>query len=241
MVRKEYKMKKLSVIIPVYNEKNNLKKIIKKVQKNPLNKEIILIDDASTDGSRELIKKEYEKVVDQVIYHKENKGKGASLKDGIKKCKGDVIIFQDADLEYDPKDYEKIVTPIYNNEAQVVYGSRFLKNNKNKGYLTNYLANRFLSFIASITMHQKLSDVETCYKAFDAKLLKSISLDEDRFGLEIEITSKISAKNIKIKEVPISYNPRTKEEGKKIGFRDGINALKCLYKYRVGKNGKERN
>lgn len=230
-------MKKLSIIIPVYNEKYNLKKIINKVKKSPLSKEIIVIDDASTDGSTQIIKNELYQEVDKVIFHKENMGKGASIRDGIKASSGNVIIFQDADLEYDPKEYPKIIEPIYNNVAKVVYGSRFLnKDNSKKGYLANRIANKVITFISNLITNQKLTDVETCYKAFDAKLLKSINLKENRFGLEVEVTAKISAKGIKIMEVPITYNPRSKKDGKKIGIKDGFNTLKCLYKYRVDKD-----
>lgn len=231
--------KKLSVIIPVYNEKNSLEEIVNRVLDTKFNKEIILVDDYSIDGTRELIKDNISKKVDKVIYHKKNMGKGAAIRSGLKKASGDVIIIQDADLEYNPKEYDKIVKPIFDGKEIVVYGSRFLDKKKTYAYLLNIIANKTLTFLSNLMTKQKLTDMETCYKAFSKDVLKNIYIEEDRFGFEPEITAKISSMGIKIKEVAIDYNPRKKEEGKKIGFKDGVKALKCIYKYKGYNNDKK--
>jgi len=231
--------KKLTIIIPAYNEINSIEEVINRVLKTNFNKEIILVDDYSKDGTRELIKKKLFNKVDKVIYHKKNMGKGAAIRSGLKNSTGDVIIIQDADLEYDPNEYDKIVNPIFEGKASVVYGSRFLNNKKHGSYFLNFVANKFLTFLSNIITKQKLTDMETCYKAFDKNIIKNITIEENRFGFEPEITAKISNMGIKIKEVPINYNPRKKKEGKKIGFKDGIRALKCIYKYKGNKNDKK--
>ena len=223
--------KKLSVVIPCYNEKDSLLDILDKVKNAPIeNKEIIIVDDMSTDGTRELLKEKVEPLVDKIIYHEQNTGKGGALSTGFAAATGDVVIIQDADLEYDPNEYPKVVTPIFNGECKVVYGSRFL-NQKAKGYVLNRLANKGLTVLSNMRTKQKLTDMETCYKAFDRQLIQSVEIEEKRFGFEPEITAKISKMGIKIKEVPISYYPRSNEEGKKIGFSDGVRALHCIWHY----------
>lgn len=223
---------KLSVVIPCYNEKDNIRTIVKKVLEAPIdNKEIIIVDDYSTDGTRDILTNEIKSQVSKIVFHEVNQGKGAALRTGFKEATGDVVIIQDADLEYDPNEYEKVVMPIFNGETKCVYGSRFL-GQKRKGYLANRVANWGLTFVSNVFTHQKLTDMETCYKAFDRELIQSIDIVENRFGFEPEITSKISKKGIKIKEVPISYYPRKQEDGKKIGFKDGVRAIYVIGKYR---------
>lgn len=225
------KERKLSVVIPCYNEKNSIMEILEKVKAAPIkNMEIIIVDDMSNDGTRELLKEKVESMVDKVIYHAENTGKGGALKTGFMAATGDVIIIQDADMEYDPNEYPLVVTPIYEGKAKVVYGSRFL-NQKSKGYFANRIANKGLTFLSNCFTHQKLTDMETCYKAFRRDIIQKIEIEEKRFGFEPEITAKISKMGIKIQEVPISYYPRSNEEGKKIGISDGFRALHCIWHY----------
>lgn len=224
--------KKLSIIIPCYNEENNIQAIVEKVLQSPVeNKEIIIVDDCSTDNSRQVLKDKIEPLVSRIIYHEQNGGKGAALRTGFQAATGDVVIIQDADLEYDPMEYPRVVEPIFAGKARVVYGSRFL-NQRRKGYLANRMANLALTKFSNIFTHQKLTDMETCYKAFKREIIQSIDIEENRFGFEPEITAKISKKRIRIHEVPISYYPRTTSEGKKIGFKDGLRALYVIWKYR---------
>ena len=224
--------KVLSIVIPCYNEKDNILNIVKLVQASPIpNKEIIVVDDCSTDGTREILETEIRPLVSKIIYHEQNGGKGAALRTGFLEATGDVVIIQDADLEYDPADYPHVVEPIFEGKAKVIYGSRFL-NQQAKGYLANRLANEFLTCLSNLFTRQHLTDIETCYKAFRRDVIQSIDIEEKRFGFEPEITAKISKKRIRIHEVPISYYPRTTKEGKKIGFRDGVRAIYCIWRYR---------
>lgn len=221
----------LSIVIPCYNERENIIKILDKIDQSPVpNKEIIVVDDMSTDGTRDILEEKVKQRVSKLIYREENGGKGAALRTGFIHATGDIVIIQDADLEYDPMEYPKVIQPIVEGKAKVVYGSRFL-NAKAKGYLTNRLANKFLTFLSNLFTHQKLTDMETCYKAFRSEIIKKIDIEEKRFGFEPEITAKISDMRIRIKEVPISYYPRTNQEGKKIGFKDGLRAIYCILKY----------
>ena len=225
--------KKLSIVIPCYNEINNIERLVAKVRKSPIeNKEIIIVDDMSVDGTRDVLENCIKDKVDKIIYHEKNAGKGAALRTGFLEASGDVIIIQDADLEYDPSEYPAIIKPIMDNEAKVVYGSRFLEN-KAKGYVVNRIANKVITKISNVFTKQNLTDVETCYKAFNRDIIEKIDIEETRFGFEPEITAKISKMGIKIREVPISYNPRSIEEGKKIGIKDGFRALYCIVKYSV--------
>lgn len=222
----------LTIIIPCYNERENIITIVEKILETPiLKKEIIVVDDMSTDGTREILEQKVRPLVSKIVYHEQNGGKGAALKTGFTHATGDIVIIQDADLEYDPMEYELVIAPIVKGEADVVYGSRFLAS-KAKGYVTNRMANKFLTRLSNLFTHLKLTDMETCYKAFKREIIQSVDIEEKRFGFEPEITAKISKMDIRIKEVPISYYPRTMEEGKKIGFKDGLRAIYCIWKYR---------
>lgn len=221
----------LTVVIPCYNEKDNITTIVKKVMESPVpNKEIIVVNDKSTDGSDKILEEQIKPMGIKIVHHKENQGKGAALRTGFKHATGDFVIIQDADQEYDPMEYPQILEPLIAGETQVVYGSRFL-NAKAKGYKANQIANKFLTFLSNCFTHEHLTDMETCYKCFAREVIQSINIQENRFGFEPEITAKIAHKKIKIKEVPISYYPRTNEEGKKIGIKDGIRAIICIFKY----------
>jgi len=224
----------LSVVIPVYNEKNSIIEIINKVKSvyiENIQKEIIVVDDCSTDGTKEILIKEADKLVDKILFHEKNQGKGAALRTGFKHATGDVIIIQDADFEYDPNEYEKLVMPIFSGDVDVVYGSRFLSNNKS-WIIKNKIANKFLTFLSNIMTGYKITDMETCYKAFKSEIIKKIEIKENRFGFEPEVTIKLSKMKVNLIEVPISYYPRKKSEGKKINFKDGVRALYCILKYK---------
>lgn len=221
----------LTIVIPCYNERENIIKILDKVDRAEVpNKEIIVVDDKSTDGTRDILEEQVKSRVSQIVYHKVNGGKGAALKTGFAHATGDIVIIQDADMEYDPMEYPKVIAPIIAGQADVVYGSRFL-NSKAKGYFSNRLANKFLTFLSNLFTHLHLTDMETCYKAFRREIIQSVDIEEKRFGFEPEITAKIAHMKVRVKEVPISYYPRTNEEGKKIGFKDGLRAIYCIFKY----------
>ena len=224
-------MNKISILIPVYNEKNTLLEILKQVEAVDfgLEKEIILIDDFSTDGTKEL----YKDLNYRILYHEKNMGKGAALRTGFNAATGDIIIIQDADLEYNPADYKPLVELIKKDEADVVYGSRLADTrNQGKFLLLSYLANVTLSFMTRILYGTFLTDMETCYKAFRADFIKGITIESNRFDFEPEITAKILKKNARFKESPISYNARQESEGKKITWKDGVQAIFTLLKYR---------
>lgn len=224
----------LSIVIPCYNEKDNIETIVDRVLKAPVaNKEIIVVDDCSKDGTREILESKIKPLVSQIIYHEVNQGKGGALRTGFKHATGDIVIIQDADQEYDPNDYPKVLKPILEGKARVVYGSRFL-HQAAKGYKANQIANKALTGLSNLFTHQKLTDMETCYKCFRREVIQAVDIQENRFGFEPEITAKVSKMRIRIHEVPISYNPRTNEEGKKIGLKDGFRAIYCIWKYRKG-------
>lgn len=234
MKKTEKENKKLSIVMPVYNEKNLVVDVLKKVREIKIDNvdiELIVVDDYSTDGTREILKKEGKKYADKVLYHEVNQGKGAALRTGFKEITGDVAIVQDADFEYDPMEIPSVVKPIFDGEADVVYGSRFL-NGESKGYKQNQLANKVLTALSNFMTGLKVTDMETCYKAFPADFIKNVEIQEKRFGFEPEITAKVSRAKLKLTEVPISYYPRTKEEGKKINIKDGFRALYCIAKYK---------
>ena len=222
----------LTVIMPVFNEKNTIETILGKIQKVPIEKEIIIVDDGSTDSTRDILKK-YENIKNiKIIYHKKNKGKGAAIRTAINHIKGDIVIIQDADLEYDPADYIQLIKPIQENKSKVIYGSRFLNPKNKHSHYSFYLGGRFVSLITNILYSQKLTDEPTCYKVFDSELLRSIHLECEKFEFCPEVTAKIAKKGIKIKELPINYYPRKKMEGKKLTWSDGLEAVWTLLKYR---------
>ena len=220
---------KLSIIIPIYNEKNTLLKIISKVEKadvGKMEKEIILVDDCSTDGGREILKKLENKY--KVFYHKKNRGKGAALRTGFKQATGDILIIQDADLEYDPDEYSKLLKPIIDNRADVVYGSRLTGIGPHRVlFYWHHVGNSFLTMLSNVFTNLTLTDMETCYKVFRKEVIKDVlpKLKSNRFGFEPEITARIAKRKYRIYEVGISYSGRTYEEGKKINWKDGIKAF----------------
>ena len=229
-------MIKLSIIIPVYNEIKTIEKLIKKILKININKQLIIVDDGSSDGT-ELILQKYKNRIDKLITHKKNRGKGAAIKSGQKYVKGKYIGIQDADLEYDPRDLKKIVNEMDKKDLRVMYGSRVLKKNKFKNtqnftHVIRIWGNIFLTKASNFFNRQKLTDAHTCYKVFDSKIFKKIQLKEKGFSFCPEITTKISMMNINIEEFPINYIGRTYEQGKKITAFDGIDALYVLAKYR---------
>jgi len=227
----------VSIIIPCFNEINTLENIIKKILKQRnIKKEIIIIDDGSTDGTKELIKKRILKIVDKVLFHKKNKGKGAAIITGIKNAKGNIILIQDADLEYDPSDYSSLISPIINGDALVVYGSRVLYKRRYliKKFTSVYriFFNHLLTITSNIINNQNLTDAHTGYKVFLSPVIKKLDLKENDFAFCPEVNTKLSNFCIKIKEVPISYNGRSYKEGKKIGFKDGLRAIYVILKYK---------
>lgn len=223
---------KLSVIIPVYNEKATIREIIRRVEDAPYDKEIILVDDFSTDGTREILGEFENKNGFQVLFHDKNKGKGAALRTGFANVKGDIIVVQDADLEYDPKDYSNLLEPILDERADVVFGSRFLGGPHRVMFFWHYVGNKFLTTLSNICTNLNLTDMETGYKVFKKEVLDSITLKCDRFGFEPEFVSKVARKNFCLYEVPISYSGRDYAQGKKITWKDGIAALWYIFKFR---------
>ena len=225
----------VSIIIPCFNEKNYIDEIIKKVlEQNNINKEIIIVDDGSTDGTTEILKKKIKTKVNKIIFLEKNLGKGNAIKEAIKFVNGEIILIQDADLEYNPKDYNKMISPFISNDADVVYGSRFISSDSRRViYFANTVANKILTFFLNCLLNLNFTDVETGYKAFKTELVKKIYLNEKGFGFEIEITIKLSKIKAIFYEVGISYSGRSISEGKKIRMKHFFEAIYCIIKYKL--------
>jgi len=223
---------KLSIIMPVYNEKATIEKIMARVLAVPVDKELVIVDDWSTDGTREILRSYEGRSGIKVIYHPHNLGKGAAVRTGIRECTGDIVIIQDADLEYSPEEYPKLIEPIVRGVADVVYGSRFYGTHR-VFLVWHYLGNKFLTFMTNILYNTMLTDMETCYKVFRAEVIKGLNLRANRFDIEPEITAKIfKNRKLRVYEMPITYDGRDYDEGKKIHWYDGLPALWTLIKYR---------
>ena len=230
----------LSVVVPVYNERDTIEAIVERVCSVPIRKELVLVDDGSSDGTRNTLQQleasfepdEFNAL--RVLYHEKNRGKGAAVRSGFGLAKGDIVLIQDADLEYDPSEYPRLLQPIVEGKADVVYGSRFLSDRPRRVlYHWHYLANRILTFLSNCCTNLNLTDMETCYKVFRRSVIDDIGdkLRQNRFGIEPEITAKIGRRKFQVYEIAISYSGRTYEQGKKIGVRDGLAALWCILRY----------
>ncbi len=224
---------KLSIVIPCYNEAKTIRAIVDAVRAAPVeSKEIIIVDDCSKDGTRDVLQSEIAPLVDRILYHEKNQGKGAALRTGFAAATGDLVIVQDADLEYDPQEYPRLIKPIVEGKADVVFGSRFAGGDAHRVvYFWHMMGNRFLTLASNMMTNLNLTDMETCYKVFRRDVIQRIKIEENRFGFEPEITAKVAKLRVPIYEVGISYYGRTYEEGKKIGWRDGFRALWAIIKY----------
>jgi glycosyltransferase involved in cell wall biosynthesis len=227
----------VSIVIPCYNEIDTIATIIEAVRSSPVeNKEIIVVDDCSTDGTRDLLATDLKSKIDKIIFHEKNLGKGAALRSGFSAVTGDIVIIQDADLEYDPSDYPRLLDPIMRGKADVVFGSRFITGSPHKLVsFWHYMGNRFLTFLSNVFTNINLSDMETCYKVFKREIIQSITIEENRFGFEPEITAKVARMKCRVYEIGISYAGRTYADGKKIGWKDGLRAIYAILKYNMRK------
>jgi glycosyltransferase involved in cell wall biosynthesis len=225
----------VSIVIPCFNEVKTLETLMVAVVAAPIaDKEIILVDDGSTDGTADLIRNKIEAEVDRVIWHGANRGKGAALRSGFEAATGDIVLVQDADLEYDPRDYEKLLQPILEGRADVVFGSRFTGGESHRVlYFWHWVFNKLLTLFSNMLTDLNLTDMEVCYKVFRREIVEQIEIEEDRFGVEPELTAKVARLGCRIYEVGVSYAGRTYAEGKKIGWRDGIHAVRCIIKYNL--------
>jgi glycosyltransferase involved in cell wall biosynthesis len=233
----------LSVVVPVYNERNTIHEILRQVRSVPIPKQIILVDDCSSDGTREILEHLAKTDTDLTIaFHEKNQGKGAALRTGFKLATGEIVIVQDADLEYDPAQYPQLIQPIVEGKADVVYGSRFIGDRHRVLYFWHLLANKFLTLLSNVFTNLNLTDMEVCYKVFRREVIQGIALKSNRFGFEPEVTAKVArfqlpavegrpARRCRVYEVPVSYNGRDYKEGKKIGWKDGVQALYCILRY----------
>jgi len=230
---------KLSIVIPVYNEDKTLEEIIKKVKAidlGAIEKEIVVVDDGSSDKTIDILKKTIEPLVDKVIYKEKNMGKGAAVRTGFENVTGDIVIIQDADLEYDPQEYKRLLQPILEGKADVVYGSRFMGGRPHRVHMFwHQMGNNFLTALSNMFTNLNLTDIETCYKMFKKEVIDSIKIEENRFGLEPELTAKVARLKCRIYEVGISYYGRSYEEGKKINWKDGFRAICVILKYGIFK------
>jgi glycosyltransferase involved in cell wall biosynthesis len=231
---------KVSIVIPCYNEKDTIEKIVEAVHNARLeNKEIIVVDDCSDDGTQTLLREKVAPMVDRIINHPVNRGKGAALRSGFAAATGDLILVQDADLEYSPEDYPVLLEPLMSGKADAVFGSRFMGGRPHRVlFFWHMVGNRFLTLLSNMFTNLNLTDVETGYKAFKASLIKSIELEEDRFGIEPEMIAKLAQRGCRVYEVGISYSGRTYKEGKKINWKDGIRAIYAIVKYNVQRRQK---
>ena len=224
----------VSVVIPAFNEIRTAEALLRRVREVPLNWQVIVVDDGSTDGTRELLKRlEAEGVVDVLVFHERNRGKGAALRTGFDHATGDVVVVQDADLEYDPREIPRLLEPILEGKADAVYGSRFLGGPHRVLFFWHYTGNKFLTLVSNMFTDVNLTDMETCYKMIRRELLQTLPLTSERFGFEPEITARLAQSGARIYELPISYHGRSYAEGKKIGWKDGVEALWCIVKYNL--------
>lgn len=222
---------KLTILMPVYNEKRTITEILARVRALPLPKEVIVVDDGSTDGTREMLKAVRSDAELKIVFHSHNMGKGAAIRTALRHARGDVVVIQDADLEYDPREFVRLIRPIVENQADVVYGSRFLRGKPPTQTFRHWLANRLLTALSNLATDLELTDMETCQKVFRRTALKGVTIKQDRFGVEPELTAKVARRGCRFLELPISYNGRDLSEGKKIGLKDAFNALWCIVRY----------
>lgn len=223
----------LTVVIPCYNEERTIRALVDAVRASPCPpQEIIVVDDCSRDGTRAILQTQIAPLVQQILYHEVNQGKGAALRTGIRAASGDIVLIQDADLEYDPDDYPRLLQPILAGRADVVYGSRFANARPPRMLARQWLANKLLTRLSNLFTGLRLTDMETCYKVFRRDIIQAVRIEEDRFGFEPEVTAKIARSGCRIEEVGISYRGRSYAEGKKIGWKDALRALWCIVKYR---------